>query len=256
MEISILYFPTALALGALHALEPGHAKTLTAAYLIGIKGTKTDAALLGVSVAFTHSIIVIGLSVLAVLLGREAFTDEATYALALGSSVLVIVLGVWLLSKRLRVKPKPSYSVSQHHHGHGHTHHHQHDHEHLSDDEHARAHAQTLPDYVYSGERPSKLQVIAFGAAGGLVPCPAAISVMLLSLSMSQSEKGLVLVLGFSLGLALTLVGIGLLVVSGIGQLSASKHFSQFGRKAPVIAAALVIFSGLLGLVSAILRHA
>lgn len=54
-----LYFPTALALGALHALEPGHAKTLTAAYLIGIKGTKRDAFLLGLSVASTHSVVVV-----------------------------------------------------------------------------------------------------------------------------------------------------------------------------------------------------
>jgi nickel/cobalt exporter len=51
-----VYFPTALSLGALHALEPGHAKTLTAAYLIGIKGMKRDALLLGLSMAFTHSI--------------------------------------------------------------------------------------------------------------------------------------------------------------------------------------------------------
>jgi len=46
-----MYLPTALSLGALHALEPGHAKTLTAAYLIGIKGTKQDAFFLGLSVA-------------------------------------------------------------------------------------------------------------------------------------------------------------------------------------------------------------
>ncbi|HEX7673983.1 MAG TPA: hypothetical protein VF412_07425, partial [Bdellovibrio sp.] len=63
-----LYFPTALALGALHALEPGHAKTLTAAYLIGIKGTKRDALLLGLSVAITHSFVVIAISVAALWL--------------------------------------------------------------------------------------------------------------------------------------------------------------------------------------------
>jgi nickel/cobalt exporter len=52
--LSLLYFPSAVALGALHALEPGHAKTLTAAYLIGTKGTKRDAVLLGMSVAATR----------------------------------------------------------------------------------------------------------------------------------------------------------------------------------------------------------
>ena len=69
MDLSIVYFPTAVALGALPALEPGHAKTLTAAYLIGTKGTKRDATILGLSVATTHSLVVVGLSVAAVLLG-------------------------------------------------------------------------------------------------------------------------------------------------------------------------------------------
>ena len=77
MDVSVVYFPSAVMLGALHALEPGHAKTLTAAYLIGTKGTKRDATLLGLSVAFTHSIIVILLAVLGVWLGKEAFTDDA-----------------------------------------------------------------------------------------------------------------------------------------------------------------------------------
>ena len=63
MDASIFYLPSAIGLGALHALEPGHAKTLTAAYLIGTKGTKRDAILLGTSVAFTHSIVVILLAV-------------------------------------------------------------------------------------------------------------------------------------------------------------------------------------------------
>ena len=64
-SVSLLYLPTAIALGALHALEPGHAKTLTAAYLIGVKGTRRDAILLGLSVTATHSILVIALSMAA-----------------------------------------------------------------------------------------------------------------------------------------------------------------------------------------------
>src|SRR5690606_27627799 len=97
---SLLYFPVALALGALHALEPGHAKTLTAAYLIGIKGTKRDALLLGLSVALTHSLIVIAISVTAIWLGRETFTQDVTHWLQIGSGVIVIVLGFWMLIRR------------------------------------------------------------------------------------------------------------------------------------------------------------
>jgi nickel/cobalt exporter len=41
--ISLTYLPIAIGLSALHALEPGHAKTMTAAYLVGIHGRWTDA---------------------------------------------------------------------------------------------------------------------------------------------------------------------------------------------------------------------
>src|SRR5262245_13748594 len=120
--LSLLYFPSAVALGALHALEPGHAKTLTAAYLIGTKGTKRDAVLLGLSVAATHSIVVIGMAVAALYLGRETLTEQWMHWLQVGSGVVVIVLGVWMLWRRLsflmhikRVKAEAQEHV--HHHG-------------------------------------------------------------------------------------------------------------------------------------------
>src|SRR5215813_12613366 len=100
MDASLVYFPTAVGLGALHALEPGHAKTLTAAYLIGTKGTKRDAVLLGLSVAFAHSIVVIALAVLGVWLGKEAFTHKAMYWLQIASGAIVICLGAYLLYRR------------------------------------------------------------------------------------------------------------------------------------------------------------
>jgi len=60
--VSLSYLPVAVGLGALHALhalEPGHAKTMTAAYLVGISGRWTDAVLLGLSAALTHSLVMI-----------------------------------------------------------------------------------------------------------------------------------------------------------------------------------------------------
>jgi len=248
MDLSLMYLPTAVALGALHALEPGHAKTLTAAYLIGTKGTRCDAVLLGLSVAFTHSIIVVGLSVGAVVLGREAFTDDAIEVLAIGSSVLVILLGVWLLMRRLQTLG----NRQRHEHDHPHDHEHPHDHGAPAEDHH---HDGEMPDYVKRGERPTVWQIIAFGAAGGLVPCPSAVSVMLLALSVSEGGRGLALVFGFSAGLAITLVTVGLLVVTGVTTLTASGRFSRWGRLAPTLAAALVILSGLLALGVALLGH-
>ncbi len=355
MDVSTVYFPSAVALGALHALEPGHAKTLTAAYLIGTKGTKTDAVLLGLSVAVTHSIVVIGLSVGAVWLGREAFTDQAARWLSVASGAIVMVLGCWLLRKRLRLMRRAQSDAHSHEHGHSHApdpqpikgrlgsgvieiidtpagermrltldaaraiaearveilreggrkeilhlsapdgakliwlsdvapaephefkaevvlhvggeetewlpfevhepEGHHHDHDNMSDDEHARAHAATLPAYVAEGSRPSPWQVIAFGGAGGLIPCPAAITVMLLSLSVSRTANGLLLVAGFSIGLAVTLVGVGLAVVIGLSQFAGGKgRLSWLSRQAPIISSSLVILSGAIGLVLAVVK--
>lgn len=376
METSLtaFYFPAAVALGALHALEPGHAKTLTAAYLIGTKGTKRDAVLLGLSVATTHSIVVIALSVTALIVGQEAFTEHATRWLQIISGVAVILLGAWMLWRRwpkMRTATKRLAHAHDHDHGHDHAHHHDHahpheepapvnivgrfasgelqiittpqgermvlqlnqpvsglkcrvditrpegvietlplgfllgtrdvyiskeapgephefaavlelecgpdretipfemhepqhdhlhdhshhhhhehhhDHDDMDEDEHARAHAATLPDYVKRGERPSAGQIIAFGAAGGLVPCPASVTVMLLALSVGQTGLGLFTVLGFSLGLALALVGIGLLVVAGISHLGKTSRFAWVSRHAPVISAFVVILSGVAAL--------
>jgi ABC-type nickel/cobalt efflux system permease component RcnA len=108
-------------LGALHALEPGHAKTLTAAYLIGTKGTKRDAVLLGLSVAFTHSLVVIVLAALGVWAGREAFTDAAMYWLQIASGAIVVVLGGYLLYRRW---PRAHHQHPEHGHAHPHTHYH------------------------------------------------------------------------------------------------------------------------------------
>lgn len=255
-----MYFPTALLLGALHALEPGHAKALTAAYLIGIKGTKRDAFLLGLSVALTHSLVVIGISVFALWIGRESFTQDITHWLQIGSGTVVVLLGAWLLTKRILQRRKHSHAHD--HHDHDHSHDHQHDNHHhdhnkkvshadMSDDEHARAHSETIPEYVKNGERPTVLQIITFGAAGGMIPCPASITVMLLALSIGKVGAGLFAVAGFSIGLAITLVGIGLVVVAGLSQLQDTGKFHWFSKNASIISAGVVMLSGLFALIFA-----
>jgi len=128
---------------------------------------------------------------------------------------------------------------------------HHHDHADMTEDEHARAHAATMPDYVKTGQRPSSTQILAFGAAGGMIPCPASITVMLLALSVGQTTMGLLLVFGFSIGLALTLVGIGLAVVMSLNRLGRSSRFVWLSRKAPLVSAAVVILTGIAALLLA-----
>jgi nickel/cobalt exporter len=93
---------------------------------------------------------------------------------------------------------------------------------------------------------------MVFGAAGGMIPCPASITVMLLALSIGQFASGLLAVVGFSIGLAMTLVGVGMIVVAGISRLHTnSGRLHWFSTQAPIISAAVVILSGLAALIFA-----
>lgn len=142
-----------------------------------------------------------------------------------------------------------------HHHDHEHGHgHHPHDHAHDRDhshrhgpmDAHALAHAREIEARIGSG-RTSTLQTILFGLTGGLIPCPAAITVLLLCLSLGQFALGVTLVAGFSVGLAVTLVAVGTL--AAIGMRYAARRTSRFDALltwAPYVSSALIGVVGVL----------
>ena len=48
-----LFIPAAILLGAMHGLEPGHSKTMMAAFIVAIRGTIGQAVLLGLSAAIS-----------------------------------------------------------------------------------------------------------------------------------------------------------------------------------------------------------
>src|ERR1700682_5659786 len=52
-----LFVPSAILLGALHGLEPGHSKTMMAAFIIAIRGTVWQAVLLGVAATSSPTIV-------------------------------------------------------------------------------------------------------------------------------------------------------------------------------------------------------
>jgi len=219
------YFPVAFVLGGLHALEPGHAKTLTATYLIGIKGTIRDAMVLGVSVAATHSVVVIGLATIAVFSGIESLSERALAILHVVSAIIVIGIGIWMLGSRLFRRRHSGHSDC----GHGHHH--------------------DLPQYAKEGGRPTLLQIVSFGVAGGMLPCPASVTVMMLALATGKALAGLAAVLGFSLGLAVALVGVGMAVVLGVRRIERNRMVATLFRYAPITSALLVIASGIVALV-------
>ena len=87
---------------------------------------------------------------------------------------------------------------------------------------------------------------MVFGLTGGLIPCPASITILLICLQLKHVALGATLVLSFSVGLALTLVASG--AIAAIGLKHVSKRWSGFGelsRKAPWFSGALIILVGL-----------
>lgn len=88
-------------------------------------------------------------------------------------------------------------------------------------------------------------QIVAFGLTGGLIPCPAAITVLLLCLQLKEVPLGAVMVLCFSIGLAITLVAVGAIAAIGVRQ--ASKRvswFSTVAQRAPYFSGVLIALVG------------
>ncbi|KPW39245.1 High-affinity nickel-transport protein [Pseudomonas amygdali] len=153
-----LYFPSAILLGALHGLEPGHSKAMMAAFIVAIRGSVKQAVMLGVAATVSHTAVV--------------------WLVAIGG--------------------------------------------------------------MYLG------QILMFGLTGGLIPCPAAITVLLLCLQVKQVTLGAMMVICFCLGLAVTLVTVG--AAAAIGARKASNRFpwlSAAARRAPYLSSVLIICVGM-----------
>lgn len=229
----------AFGFGALHALEPGHGKTLVAAYLVGSRGTMKHAALLGASVTVTHtfSVFVIGLATLFV--SSYVVPEKIIPVLSVLSGLMIVAIGLWLLVKRYRTW----HHLRVHHaHDHAHSHHHHHHHDHGHDHAHAHDHSHPPEGDV------TMTSLITLGASGGLVPCPAAMVLMLSAIALGKVALGLFLLIAFSIGLAGVLVAIGALVIYAKNWIPKSQQSQNSGwmQAMPVLSAAVVTVVGVL----------
>lgn len=227
----------AFCLGALHALSPGHGKSIVAAYLVGSRGTPRHAAFLGAMVTFTHTVSVFALGFTIFFLSRYIAAEQVYPILGAMSGLSIVGVGGWLLFKRLRSLQKRSRSHRHHPHHHPHTH--TQDHEH--------SHGPGGHSHVPEGDV-SIGSLIALGASGGLVPCPSALVLLLSSFALGRIGYGLILLVGFSLGLAVVLTGIGLLVLFAKNLMPdrfSSRRHPAF-RLVPVLSAAAILCIGLL----------
>ncbi|EPU3934575.1 nickel/cobalt efflux protein RcnA [Morganella morganii] len=258
-----LFIPGAIALGALHGLEPGHSKTMMAAFIIAVKGTVRQAVMLGLAATLSHTLIV-WLIALGGMYISARFTPEAVEPwLQMVSAVIILTTAFWMFMRTYRGEKnwltemqQESHTHGDHHHSHDHDHdphhhhaEHHHDYHNHHDDEyqdaHARAHAHEIKTR-FTGGKATNSQVLLFGLTGGLIPCPAAITVLLICLQLKAFTLGATMVLSFSIGLALTLVTVGVVTAAGLRQVSRRwQGLGDIAKKAPYFSAALI---GLVGL--------
>lgn len=221
-----VYLPIAVALGALHALEPGHAKSMMAGFIIATGGSAGQALLLGLSAAAAHSLVVWALVLVALWLGT-AVPEHWLPWLGLAAGLIALGVAGWLAQGLWRGGGP-----------------HDHDHDHGHDDHHGHAAAHG---------RATTAQVIAFGFSGGLMPCPAALAVLALCLSIGAVGLGLATVLAFSAGLASVLVGVGLVAVVTL-RAAAAPAFAVITARLPWISVVVIAASALWTISHAIAR--
>ncbi|MDF2117922.1 nickel/cobalt efflux transporter [Roseiarcaceae bacterium H3SJ34-1] len=332
-----LFIPSAILLGALHGLEPGHSKTMMAAFIIAVRGTVSQAVLLGLSATISHTAVVWVIALGGQYFGRNWSSEATEPYLQMASAVLIVGIALWMIWRTWREQNAES-EHEHHHHGEemgrietahgtvalevfedsvpprwrirfehgehfaagnvtvetirpdltrqvfqfldrngflesvdeipephaftarihlaqdGYTHSYgveytEHDHGHMNlgaeDDAHARAHADDIRRR-FAGRTVTTGQIVIFGLTGGLIPCPAAITVLLLCIQLKQLSLGFLLVLCFSIGLAVTMVSAGVLAALSMRHVEKRwSGFSSFARKAPYASAVLIIGVGL-----------
>lgn len=346
-----LFIPSAIMLGALHGLEPGHSKTMMAAFIVAIRGTKTQAVLLGLSAALSHTAVVWVIALGGMYFGQKWSAENTEPYLQVASAILIVAVALWIIWRTWRQEracfqdhkhghhhgdevkhvdtghgtvrlevfengvPPRFRLFSESKHGHvwaadqvrieteredggsqlftfvqrkgfvesiqeipephefvarlrlGHEHHshdydvefveHDHHHHAIKDyedldvsapgyqDPHELAHANDIR-HRFANREVTTGQIVMFGLTGGLIPCPASITVLLLCLQLKKIALGATLVLCFSIGLALTMVASGVLAALSVKHVSKRwSGFGEFARKAPYFSGALMLLIGL-----------
>jgi nickel/cobalt transporter (NicO) family protein len=256
----------AAVLGGFHALEPGHGKTLVAAYLVGAHGKARHAVLLGAIVTGAHTISVYALGIITLYASQWILPERLYPWLGIGSGLLVAGLGFTLFIRRYLATEPHAHGVDGHVHNHEHADSHRHSPDHTHD--HTRAYAAVQPhrhtwwgghvreidthshgdgiahehnhgdehDHSHDGEQETPRAtralslggLLALGITGGIVPCPAALVVLLGALAFHRVAFGLFLIVAFSAGLAAVLISLGLAMVY------AGRFMSRFGARGPL----------------------
>jgi nickel/cobalt exporter len=203
--------------GAVHALGPGHGKTITAAYLVGSGARVGHAVAVGASVALMHTASVLSLGLVLLALARSFPAEQVYPWLTTVMGLVALGLGAGLLLARLRARRGGLDAW------------HDHDHDHGSDD---RDHPHPRHGFA------------ALAVAGGILPSPTAFVVLAGSISAHRLGYGLALVGAFSLGLAGALILVGLLALRARALVARRLH-SRLAAAIPLLSAMVIVGFGL-----------
>jgi len=222
----LLLFAAAFGWGALHALSPGHGKSMVAGYLVGSRGTPRHAAILGLTVTVTHTFAVFALGLVTLFASQYVLPEDLYPWLGVVSGASVVLIGLTVM--RSRFKRWRALRAEAAGHAHGHSHHHHHD------------------------DGPITMRtLLALGVSGGAVPCPSALVVLIAAISQHRLGLGMGLIVAFSLGLAATLTAVGLAVLFGgrlVAKLRPERRIfgARFAGALPAASASIIVLAGTL----------
>jgi nickel/cobalt exporter len=267
-ESSFVFIFSAMALaallGALHALSPGHGKTIVAAYLVGSQGKFYHAVALGGIVTLTHTGSVFALGLITLSASRYFLAADVFPVLELISGLLILVLGIGLLYPRLRawiieIEKNQQVDIKRE----------------LDPDEKGEKRLiidqkiqETGPAHSHDPSQMGSIprgptvgdplqgirwrSLIPLAISGGLVPCPDAIAILLIAATINRIAFGLSLIVSFSLGLAVVLIVIGILIVQGKRLFERLRWFNKAAIIVPIISALIVVSVGVMLSVNAV----
>ncbi|MFO0822991.1 MAG: cytochrome c biogenesis protein CcdA [Gemmataceae bacterium] len=226
--------------GSAHAFTPGHGKTLVAAYLVGERGTVKHAVILAIATTVAHTGSVI--AVAAVLWGvyGNNVPMQTQSVLQLVAGLLVILVGLWLLLRRITGQADHFHLFGDDHHHHHHGDGHGHSHSHGPGEPHHHHHTPAEKAKTTTGWT----RLILMGLGGGLVPCWDAVLLLVAASAMGRVGFALPLLFAFSLGLGAVLVALGVAVVYAHRAGETRFKESRWFRMLPVISAMLLVGLG------------
>lgn len=235
---------TAFGLGMIHAIEPGHGKSLVSIYLIGNRSTWQQALALGLVIAFSHTFSVLAIGSLSAFALQQwaSSQEELIHWLEIIAGAIIIGVGaMMMLRAKTLTQNTPSHeeaiSVNDENHCH---------HKHCDFDT-------THP--------PSNLkEIFMLGIASGFCPSPLPLILLMSAFSLGgfgEFYTAVSYLFSFSLGLALTVTLLGLILIKSKNSASPllSKLPANWGTRFNQLSALLIMLLGLYIIIAAQAHH-